>query len=116
MRLSGKLSSPCTRRYHQQMRSGRVRACSLSVNETSLIVLVPLMESMLLFRPLQMLAQPFITIKGRHSIVLMAVCDAHYRFILVDVGDASQHSDGGVLSNSDFSQALEDGTLGLPSD
>ena len=36
---------------------------------------------------------------------------AHYRFIVVDVGDACHHSNGGVLSNSSFGQALDDKTL-----
>ena len=29
-----------------------------------------------------------------------------FRFILVDIGDSGCHSDGGVLFNSDFGQAL----------
>ena len=54
--------------------------------------------------------------KGTHSICLMAVCDVHYRFILVDDGDSGQHSDGEVLSNASFGQPLVDGTLPLPKD
>ena len=59
---------------------------------------------------------PFGTIgdKGTHSIVLTAVCDAHYCFALIDVGDAGRHSDGGVLSNSAFGQAMDSGDLSLP--
>ena len=34
---------------------------------------------------------------------------------MVDVGDTSRHSDGGVLTNSKLGQALESGTLQIPS-
>ena len=40
-------------------------------------------------------------------------CGAN-RFILVDLGDAGRHSDGGVLSHSAFGKALETGSLPLP--
>ena len=38
--------------------------------------------------------------KNSHSVVLLAVRDAHYRFTLVDTGDAGGQSDRGVFSNS----------------
>ena len=56
----------------------------------------------------------FFNYKGSHSIILMAVCDAQYKFSLVDVGDSGRHSDGGVLSNSTFGKAISDGTLPFP--
>ena len=38
----------------------------------------------------------------------------HYRFILVDIGDAGRQSDGGILANSAFGEALEAGALYIP--
>ena len=52
--------------------------------------------------------------KQTHGIVLMAVCNAQYWFTLVDVGDYGCHSDGGVLSHSNFGQAMESGSLSFP--
>uniref|UniRef100_A0A1X7U8F3 DDE Tnp4 domain-containing protein n=1 Tax=Amphimedon queenslandica TaxID=400682 RepID=A0A1X7U8F3_AMPQE len=52
--------------------------------------------------------------KGSHSIVLLAVCDAQYKFILFDIGGAGRQSDGGTLSNSQFVRALESEILSIP--
>ena len=52
--------------------------------------------------------------KGTHSIVLMAVCDSHYRIILVNIGESGKSSDGGIFANSHFGIAFEEKTLNLP--
>ncbi|RVE67428.1 hypothetical protein OJAV_G00102880 [Oryzias javanicus] len=54
--------------------------------------------------------------KGPFSIVLLAVVDAFGRFRLIDVGDYGRTSDGGILANSTFGQALRCGKLNLPPD
>lgn len=56
----------------------------------------------------------FYNYKGFFSIVLMAVCDAHYVFSLVNIGDYGSNNDSGVLQNSAMGRALESNTLGIP--
>lgn len=54
--------------------------------------------------------------KQYHSIVLMAVADASYRFLMIDVGGYGKDSDGGVMVNSKFYQRIENGSLKLPNE
>ncbi|KAG0426281.1 hypothetical protein HPB47_026596 [Ixodes persulcatus] len=53
---------------------------------------------------------------GTYSIVLLAVVDSDYKFVVVDVGAYGKQSDGGVLKQSIFGKLLEEGRLGLPRD
>lgn len=52
--------------------------------------------------------------KNRFSIVLLAIVDADYRFLYVDIGSNSRISEGGVLRNSKFFHALENNALDIP--
>jgi len=52
--------------------------------------------------------------KGFYSIILMALVDADYKFVFVDVGTNGGRSDGGVFDYTDLKKHLEDGTAGLP--
>lgn len=44
--------------------------------------------------------------KGFHSIVLLALVDAHYNFIYIDCGGNGRISDGGIYKNSSLYEAL----------
>ncbi|XP_057292612.1 putative nuclease HARBI1 [Hydractinia symbiolongicarpus] len=52
--------------------------------------------------------------KGFYSIILLAVCDAKYNFILVDVGQYESNNDCGVLSKSQIGMQLENQSLQIP--
>jgi hypothetical protein len=52
--------------------------------------------------------------KQTFSIVLMAVVDAKYRFMYVNVGAQGRISDGGVYGQSSFAEAFDNNGLGVP--
>ena len=52
--------------------------------------------------------------KKTYSIVLMALVNAKYEFIMVEAGTNGRVSDGGVYSNTKFCDYYENGKLNLP--
>ena len=56
----------------------------------------------------------FFNYKNYFSIVLMAVVDAGYRFIMVDVGNYGSNSDTGIWKNSIIGRRHMNDHLGLP--
>ena len=60
-------------------------------------------------------ASLYFNYKKIFSIVLLAICDANYRFILVDVGDTGRQSDGSVYNNSYLGHAIDNNLLSIPS-
>ena len=56
----------------------------------------------------------FYNYKGYFSIVLMAVVDADYRFIFVDVGHYGSNGDGAIFKHSAIGTAFVNGNLNIP--
>lgn len=56
----------------------------------------------------------FFNYKGFFSIVVLAVADANYNFIYLDVGCQGRISDGGVFKYTTLHEKINNGTLGLP--
>ncbi|KAL1422045.1 hypothetical protein MTO96_022507 [Rhipicephalus appendiculatus] len=53
--------------------------------------------------------------KGFYSILMLAVADASYRFITVDIGAQGRFPDGAVFEGSNLEKRLQNKGLGLPS-
>uniref|UniRef100_A0A1B0DMT5 DDE Tnp4 domain-containing protein n=1 Tax=Phlebotomus papatasi TaxID=29031 RepID=A0A1B0DMT5_PHLPP len=58
----------------------------------------------------------FFTHKRNFSIVLLAVVDANYNFLLVEIGAPGSYSDGGIFQNSDFGRDILNQTINIPAD
>uniref|UniRef100_A0A672ILS6 DDE Tnp4 domain-containing protein n=1 Tax=Salarias fasciatus TaxID=181472 RepID=A0A672ILS6_SALFA len=58
----------------------------------------------------------FFNYKKTFSIVLLALVDADYRFMSVQVGDFGRSSDGGTYANSELGRGMEAKTLSVPAD
>ncbi|CAH1992783.1 unnamed protein product [Acanthoscelides obtectus] len=54
--------------------------------------------------------------KKSFSVVLLAIVDAEYRFVAVDVGAYGKNSDGGIFNDSNMRRSLKNGTFGMPKD
>ncbi|XP_068082638.1 uncharacterized protein [Anabrus simplex] len=52
--------------------------------------------------------------KKTFSVVLLALVDANYNFIAVDIGSYGKNSDGGVWAHSNIGKAFEQGALSVP--
>lgn len=52
--------------------------------------------------------------KNYFSTVLLAVCDANYCFVYVDIGSYGKSSDSAIFQNSDFYKKMIDNELNIP--
>lgn len=56
----------------------------------------------------------FYNYKNFYSIVLLAVCDADYKFIYCQCGSKGSESDGGIFGDSKLLKWLEESSLNIP--
>ena len=56
----------------------------------------------------------FYNYKGFHSLVLMAICDSNYCFLLVDIGGYGHDNDASLFSQSDIGISLNNSRMNIP--
>ncbi|XP_068082633.1 uncharacterized protein [Anabrus simplex] len=66
------------------------------------------------FRPPRCIGSYYFNYKGGNSIVLLALVDAGYKFLYVDVGCNGRISDGGVLRNSTLHTIMDKNLANFP--
>lgn len=52
--------------------------------------------------------------KGFFSLVLMAICDSDYKFVLIDVGAYGRFGDSAIFKNSNFYKKIQEKRLNIP--
>ncbi len=52
--------------------------------------------------------------KNFHSIVLLALVNAHYQFTVIDVGASGREGDSAIFRTSSLANGMDDGSLRLP--
>lgn len=52
--------------------------------------------------------------KGFFSLVLLAVCDSNYKFVLIDVGAYGKFGDSAIFQNSNFYKKMQENRLNIP--
>ena len=67
-----------------------------------------------MIRPPPNSGSDYFNYKQFFSVVLMAIVDADYKFIYIDVGCNGRVSDGGVFKNYSIYTALQNNTLNIP--
>jgi len=58
----------------------------------------------------------FYNYKKDYSVILLAIVDANYKFIYIDVGTNGRVNDALVFSKSTFNEVLQTNTLNLPTE
>lgn len=58
----------------------------------------------------------FYNYKKFYSIVLLGICDAKYRFLVIDVGGFGKQSDGATFASSDFYRMIKNKEIAIPDD
>lgn len=66
------------------------------------------------FRPPLKCGSYFFNYKNTHSLILFALVDADYKFLMIDVGTNGRVGDGGVFAKSDLNKAIVDGSINFP--
>ena len=56
----------------------------------------------------------FFNYKKSFSIVLLAVCNSNYEYIMVDIGESGRQSDGGTFANSNIGHVITNDLCDIP--